>query len=71
MPATLAYFVALVSGVATLPNLPTTVIPVGSVIKFIESTTSAEVAYQLQANGTGVLPADYSATANNKSWHYV
>jgi hypothetical protein len=67
----LAEYVPLCTNTAGLVALPTVSIPVGSVIKFVDDTTNAEISYWLQGNGGGLLPSDYDAATNNKSWYEV
>ncbi len=70
--ASLAEYIPLFTSAAALALLPTTLIPVNAIIKGVDSSTAAEVAYQLRTGGGGtVVPADYSAVSNNKSWFQV
>lgn len=69
--SSLAEYVPLVTSQATLQALPSTLIPVNAVIKFVDSSTLAEVAWQIRSSGLGLLPLDYDTTSNNKSWFAV
>lgn len=67
----LAEYIPLVTNTTQLVALPSTLIPNNSVIKFVDSVTLAEVAYQIRPGALGLLPADYNAATNNKSWFQV